>query len=45
MKKYTKMAMCAALCLALAGCLKDSDGEKVGSITRLSRDGFIPFPR
>lgn len=29
--------------LLLSGCLHDSTGEKAGSITRLSKDGFIPF--
>src|SRR4051812_47921698 len=32
-----------AITLALSGCFQDSTGEKVGGITRLSHDGFMPF--
>lgn len=28
---------------ALSGCLQDSAGEKAGSITRLSKDGWMPL--
>ncbi len=31
------------LTLALSGCLQDSTGEKVGGVTRLSHEGFIPL--
>ncbi len=31
------------LCLLLTGCLQSSSGEKVGIITRISREGIIPF--
>jgi hypothetical protein len=42
MKNFRIAAGLAAL-LALSGCLKDSTGEKAGSVTRLSEDGWIPL--
>src|SRR5262249_1702712 len=35
-------ALCLALALLLSACIKDSSGEKVGIITRLSHDGWVP---
>jgi len=41
--KLLRNVIILAAALALSGCIKDSDGEKVGSITRLSKDGWIPL--
>jgi len=43
MKNRYTIILSLAATFGLAGCIQDSSGEKAGSITRLSKDGWIPL--